>query len=166
MLPVRPATAADVPQLHALIERAYRGPASRAGWTHEADYLSAPRTDAATLAAIIGDPGETMLVAVEGDQIVACVQIGDKGGSAYLGFLAVEPTTQANGLGRAMLGAAEDHARGLGAGRMEMTVVDRRTALIAYYERRGYALTGEVRPFPAALLEAVPLAFVVMAKPL
>ena len=31
---------------------------------------------------------------------------------------------------------------------MEMTVIHRRTELIAWYERRGYAPTGETRPFP------------------
>ncbi len=164
---IRPATPADIPELHPLIERAYRGEASRAGWTHEADYLSGPRTDAATLAAIIAAPAETMLVGVDAGRVVACVQISDRrDGLAYLGFLAVEPVGQATGLGRTMIAAAEDHARGFGATRMEMTVVDRRTTLIAYYERRGYALTGETRPFPAALLEGVPLAFVVLAKSL
>jgi predicted N-acetyltransferase YhbS len=139
MFPMHPATLADIPALHALIERAYRGEASRAGWTHEADFLNGPRTDIATLTAIIADSRETMLVARDGDRIAACVQVSDKGDTAYLGFLAVEPTGQANGLGRTM---------------------------IADYERRGYALTGETRPFPAALLEGVPLAFVVLAKPL
>jgi predicted N-acetyltransferase YhbS len=166
MFPIHPATLADIPALHALIERAYRGEASRAGWTHEADFLNGPRTDIATLTAIIADSRETMLVARDGDRIAACVQVSDKGDTAYLGFLAVEPTGQANGLGRTMIAAAEDHARQIGATRMEMTVVDRRATLIAYYERRGYALTGETRPFPAALLEGVPLAFVVLAKPL
>lgn len=164
-MPIRPATAADVPALHALIERAYRGDASRAGWTHEADYLSGPRTTAAAVAAIVADPSATMLVADAGGAIVACVQVTDSGdGLAYLGLLAVEPTGQAAGVGRTMIAAAETHARAFGARRMEMTVVDRRAALIAYYERRGYAPTGETRPFPAELIEAMPLGLVVLAK--
>ena len=161
------AAAADLPRLHALIERAYRGEASRVGWTHEADYLSGPRTDAATLAAMIAAPDQTFLLAHDGDRLVASVAVSDVGGGvAYLGMLAVEPTGQANGVGRTMVAAAEDHARSIGATRIEMTVVDRRATLIAWYERRGYALTGETRPFPAALLEDVPLAFVVLAKTL
>ena len=167
MLPIRPATMADLPALHALIERAYRGPAARAGWTHEADYLSGPRTDAATLAATLADARATMLLATAGDRIAACVQVTDCGdGVAYMGMLAVEPAEQAGGTGRAMIAAAEDFARTLGARRMEMTVVDRRIELIAYYARRGYAPTGETRPFPPELLEATPLAFVVLAKTL
>ena len=65
-----------------------------------------------------------------------------------------------------MLTAAEAAARRRGATAVEMTVVDRRHELIAYYERRGYRRTGEVRPFPADLVEDVPLALVVLAKPL
>ena len=167
MLPIRRATPADIPALHALIERAYRGPESRAGWTHEADYLTRPRTTAATLAGIIADPAATMLLAVDGERLAACVQVTDCGdGVAYMGMLAVEPTAQAGGTGRTMIAAAEDMARGFGARRMEMTVVDRRATLIAYYERRGYVVTGETRPFPAALLEDAPLAFAVLAKDL
>ena len=32
--------------------------------------------------------------------------------------------------------------------RLEMTVIVQRDELIAWYERRGYRLTGERRPFP------------------
>jgi ribosomal protein S18 acetylase RimI-like enzyme len=161
---LRHATAADVPALHALIERAYRGDAARAGWTHEADLLSGPRTDAATLAAIVADPASTVLLNGDGG-LRASITVTDRGGIAYLGMLAVDPALQATGLGRTMLAAAEAHARAHGATAVEMTVVDRRPELIAYYERRGYVRTGEVRPFPAELTEDRPLALIVLAKP-
>ncbi len=164
---IRLATLADVPALHALVERAYRGPASRAGWTSEADFLTGPRTDAATLTAVVTDPAQSFLVAIPVDAINACVAVSDKGGGvAYLGMLAVEPAGQTQGLGRTMIAAAEDHARRFGATRMEITVVDHRRALIAWYERRGYIRTGEERPFPPELIEDTPLAFMVMTKPL
>lgn len=166
-MPIRLAMSADLPALHALIERAYRGDSSRAGWTHEADYLSAPRTSLSEVAAILADPAQTMLVLEEGGALVACVALTDRGdGTVYLGFLTVEPIAQAAGTGRTVLAAAENNARVSGARQIEMTVVDRRRELIAWYERRGYARTGETRPFPAALIEAVPLAFVVLTKPL
>ncbi len=165
-LPIRPATPADVPAVHALIERAYRGDSARRGWTNEADLLQGPRTDAASVAAIVAAPDKAFLVAVDGAAIVACIEVDLSGSVAYLGQLAVDPALQATGLGRGMLAAGEDRARDHGARVMEMTVVDRRPELIAYYRRRGYAPTGEVRPFPPALLESTPLALVVMAKPL
>jgi hypothetical protein len=47
-----------------------------------------------------------------------------------------------------LLTAAEDFAKERGAHRICMAVVNVRTTLIAWYERRGYALSGETRPFP------------------
>jgi ribosomal protein S18 acetylase RimI-like enzyme len=66
----------------------------------------------------------------------------------YLGLLTVRPDRQDQGLGRALLAAAEAHAKARGGRRIRMTVVDQRGSLIAWYERRGYRLTGERRPWP------------------
>ncbi|QYE35833.1 GNAT family N-acetyltransferase [Polymorphobacter sp. PAMC 29334] len=167
-LSIRPATAADLPDLHALIERSYRGEASRKGWANEADLLTQPRTDRATLAAIISDPAQTILVGEDAGIIRACVQVTIKGGGlAYIGLLAVDPDLQAGGFGRTMLTAAENAATERGATRFEMTVVSVRDTLIAYYERRGYSVTSEVRPFPEDLLEGgILLEFAVLAKTL
>ena len=40
-----PATAEDLPDLHALVHGAYRGDSARRGWTHEADLLDGQRID-------------------------------------------------------------------------------------------------------------------------
>ena len=66
----------------------------------------------------------------------------------YLGMLTVRPDLQAKGTGRTLLAAAEAAAAELGARRIRMTVVAIRDSLIAWYQRRGYALTGETRPWP------------------
>jgi ribosomal protein S18 acetylase RimI-like enzyme len=47
-----------------------------------------------------------------------------------------------------LLAAAERFAQERGAHRIRMSVVNVRTTLIAWYERRGYILTGETQPFP------------------
>ena len=52
----------------------------------------------------------------------------------------------------------------LHAANVEMTVIDCRAELIAYYERRGYARTGEARPFPVPC--DPPLSMIVLAKSL
>ena len=52
---IRDAAPADIPALHALIESAYRGESSRAGWTTEADLLDGQRTDPDDLADILGE---------------------------------------------------------------------------------------------------------------
>jgi ribosomal protein S18 acetylase RimI-like enzyme len=168
-----PATPDDIPALHALVERAYRGDSARRGWSHEADLLDGQRIDVEGLTAMIGDPAQHLLMLRDGDSIRGCVNLIGKGeGLAYLGLLTVEPRFQGSGIGRSLLAAAEDHARAaMGAVRLEMTVIVQRGELIAWYERCGYALTGERRPFPMhdprfGLPKRDDLAFVVLEKAL
>lgn len=146
---IRPATPADLPALHALVERAYRGDSAKAGWTHEADLLGGQRTDLAALTEMLADPEQHLLVALDVGALTGCVSVTRKpDGRGYLGLLTVDPTLQAAGLGKRLIAAAEDTARAFGADAMEMTVIASRGELIGYYERRDYALTGERRPFP------------------
>lgn len=168
----RTATPADIPALHALIEGAYRGETARAGWTHEADLLGGQRTDQAALADMIADPSQRLLVAGD-DTPTGCVAITAKPpATAYLGMLTVRPDLQGGGLGRKLIAAAEEAARAIfSAEVMEMTVIRQRPELIGWYERCGYVLTGERRPFPHGDPRfGVPndplLEFVVLEKPL
>jgi len=165
-LTIRPATLADLPAIHPVIERAYRGETARQGWTHEADLIQGPRTDLATLTAIVEHPRQALLIAWEDGIPVGCVNVADHGGATgYLGLLCIEPLRQAGGLGRQLIAAAEAHARdAFGCARIEMTVIEARRKLIEYYLRRGYAETGERRDFPIPL--DPPLFMTVLAKPL
>lgn len=173
MIDIRAATLADIPALHRLVERAYRGDSARKGWTHEADLLGGQRTDVAALGEMIADPTQRILLAIGADGLVGCVQVSQKDAdTAYLGLLSVDPDVQAGGLGKALIDAAERAARvEFSASKMEMTVIRQRSELIAYYERRGYALTSETRPFPLdderfGLPVSRDLSFVVLAKAL
>lgn len=163
---IRPATLAELPAIHAMIERAYRGDSARQGWTHEADLVTGTRTDLPSLQAIVADPKQVLLVLWEGRTPLGCVNVADCGDAlAYLGLLCIEPVRQGDGLGRQLLAAAEAHARSIfGAASMEMTVLEQRIELIAYYERRGWRRTGERRPFPVPL--DPPYVMEVLAKPL
>lgn len=149
-LTIRDATAADIPALHALVESAYRGEASRAGWTTEADLLEGQRTDADDLASILADPEQGMLTAWRGEQLVGCILIARRGeGTGYFGMLSVSPTLQGAGLGRTLIEAGEAAmADRFGAERVRISVIPQRDTLIAWYERLGYAATGETLPFP------------------
>ena len=163
-LTVRVAVPADLPRLHPVIERAYRGDSARQGWTHEADLLSGERIDDATLEAMFDDPAHLLLIAEQGDTAVGCVSLTARGdGLVYLGLLCVDPILQAGGIGKAIIVAAEKASRDrLDADRIEMTVIDSRVELISYYERRGFVRTGERRPFPVAVVP--PLGMVVLEK--
>ena len=166
MIRFRLARLADVPRLRALVEASYRGDTSRQGWTTEADLLDDERTSDAELAATIQSPASRVLVAEIEGKLAGTVTITDLGNKrAYLGMLCVDPALQAGGLGRALIADAEDTAvEAFGARVMEMTVIDARPELVAWYERRGYIRTGEVRPF--ALPGDYPFAMFVLERSL
>ncbi|KWT57554.1 GCN5 family acetyltransferase [Streptomyces albus subsp. albus] len=148
-LTYRAATEADVPALVALIESAYRGDASREGWTTEADLLEGQRTDPEGVAAVVGAPDSVLLVAENAGETVACCQLEHRGDHVYFGMFAVRPGLQGGGLGKVVMAEAERTARARwNAAEMRMTVIRQRSDLIAWYERRGYRRTGTMFPFP------------------
>jgi ribosomal protein S18 acetylase RimI-like enzyme len=148
---IRLAFVGEAKAITALIERAYRGDESRRAWTTEADILTGPRTTVEEIKGLLADPQSRFLVAADGGALSACALIRNEDGVGYFGMFAVRPDLQGAGLGRAMLAAAERQARALWNCRaMTMTVISLRKDLIGYYERRGYKLTGEQKPFPFA----------------
>jgi ribosomal protein S18 acetylase RimI-like enzyme len=144
----RPAILSDIERLHALVESAYRGDSAKQGWTHEAEMLSGQRLDQTMLADMLHDPQQSLVVAEGGDGIVGCVSVTRKGDHAYLGLLTVAPHLQGQGIGKKLTSAAEDVVRGWDLKRIEMRVIRHRHELIAWYEKLGYVITGETRPFP------------------
>ena len=147
----RNATLRDVDAIVELVHSAYRGDASRAGWTTEADLLDGQRTDADDVRSCIERPGSLILLAIDGTtrEPVACAHLAQQDGSGYFGMFSVRPTLQNAGVGKQLLARAErlvfNHWR-LPA--LRMTVIDVRDELIAFYERRGYRRTGIHKPFP------------------
>lgn len=159
------ASPADAPALKRLLEAAYRGDAARRGWNHEADILDGERITEKELDGLLADAEVTMLVARDGEALVGSVAVTRKNAAlAYLGMLCVDPGLQSAGIGRRLLDAAEEHARRQGVAAMEMTVIDSRNALIAWYVRSAYRRTGETRPFP--VLRDPPITFTVLEKAL
>ncbi|KAK3387825.1 acyl-CoA N-acyltransferase [Podospora didyma] len=148
----RLAVESDAPQLIVLVQSAYRGAASRQGWTTEADLLSGNRIDLDGLVTKITAPDSAVILAFStSGEMVACCEVVKNGDDvAYFGMFAVDPTKQAGGIGRQVLGYAEEWVRAQwqGVAKMEMTVIFTRKELIAWYGRRGYRTTGERREFP------------------
>ncbi|MER7870474.1 GNAT family N-acetyltransferase [Streptomyces cellulosae] len=148
-LTFRDATDADVDALVELIESAYRGESSRAGWTTEADILHGQRTDPEGVLEVVKAADSRLLTVEREGRIVACCQLEHRGDHAYFGMFAVSPALQGAGLGRTVIAEAERQAReGWGVTEMHMTVISLREDLIAWYERRGYRRTGRTTPFP------------------
>ncbi|SCK57433.1 GNAT family N-acetyltransferase [Streptomyces sp. WMMB 322] len=139
----------DVHALVALLESAYRGDSSRAGWTTEADLLEGQRTDPEGVGAVVTGAGSIMLAAERAGELVGCCQLERRGDVAYFGMFAVRPGLQGAGLGKVVLAEAERMVVAEWRSReMQMTVIRQREDLIAWYERRGYTRTGKVSPFP------------------
>ncbi|MDX2560639.1 GNAT family N-acetyltransferase [Streptomyces sp. TX20-6-3] len=168
----REAVLDDVPALVPLVESAYRGDASRGGWTTEADILQGQRTDPEGVAAVITTPNSRLLVVERDGDIVACCQLEHRGEAAYFGMFAVRPELQGAGLGKQIIAEAERRVRELWDVReMHMTVITVREELIAWYERRGYRRTGRMTPFPYGderfgLPQRDDLEFELLVKPL
>jgi ribosomal protein S18 acetylase RimI-like enzyme len=147
----RAAISSDLDYLVALVESAYRGDVSRVGWTTEADLLDGQRTSKADLAPILIDPNSMILLAQDEatNTLLACCHLEKQNASAYFGMFAVAPNLQGSGLGKQMMLEAERIARDeFKAEHIEMTVIDIRSELIEFYQRRGYERTGIYKPFP------------------
>lgn len=151
-VPLTPAADADLEAVAALVNSAYRGETSRQGWTTEADYLDGQRTDAETLRRQLAEDPNAILLTLrdtaDGPLLGTAWLEPATADAWYLGMLTVRPDLQARQLGRAVLAGAEAVAAARGARRVVLTVVHIRDTLIAWYQRRGYRLTGETRPFP------------------
>ena len=153
MLHFHKAELVDAQDIAALINSAYRGETSRAGWTTEADILDGLRTTTKEVASIIKREDAFILVGVLRDQIVAtiCCEKQNAHGRniAHLGMIAVKPTLQSKGHGTTMIQAAEAMtAREWRVVGFHMAVITVREELISFYERLGYAHTGEFKNFP------------------
>lgn len=159
----------DVQVLAALINSAYRGEASKKGWTTEADLLKGElRTDISTLAGLIDNPQSVILKYTTAENVIAgsvYLEIQAKG--LYLGMLTVSPLLQAAGIGRQLLVAAEEYAKEKECLCIFMSVISVRHELIAWYERHGYKNSGETKPFPDDDRFGIPtqfLEFIIMEK--
>jgi ribosomal protein S18 acetylase RimI-like enzyme len=148
-LQFRAATAADVPAIVDLVTSAYRGDASRVGWTTEADFLDGNRIDPDVLRHDIARPRSRVVLAERDGALLACAHVAEEDGHGYFGMFSVVPGLQNGGIGKLLLAECERIARDEWAlPGMHMSVIDIRDELIAFYERRGYRRTGIYKPFP------------------
>ncbi|UOQ73156.1 GNAT family N-acetyltransferase [Hymenobacter cellulosilyticus] len=148
-LTTAPAAASDIPALVSFVNSVYRGENSKQGWTTEAHLLDGPRIDAESLAEMLVAEGATLLMSRnEVGELVGSVYLQKQADVMYLGMLSVDATRQGGGIGKFLLGAADDYARRQKCSRMKITVIAVRHELLAWYERHGYHRTGATVPFP------------------
>ena len=143
------ATVADADAIACLVNKAYRPAGAERGWTHEADLVASDRTSAAQVAGLLR-PGSSVLLLLIDGTIAACVHVEQVVDACRIGMLATEPKWQNLGLGKRLLEQAERFAVDVWSARcLLMSVLSSRPELLAFYERRGYARTGERTAYPA-----------------
>lgn len=155
--PVRPATAADLPEILRVVNLAY---------VVEAFFKTGDRLTPDELAARFDDPCATFLVrdAAPG-RLAASVAFEVRGDRGWFGLLAVDPAEQGRGHARALIDAMEARCRRLGLRGLDLSIVDLREELPAFYGRFGFAVTGRA-PFPHAEKISRPVEYILMGKEL
>lgn len=147
MFTFKKSTFSDAREISRLVNSAYRGESSKKGWTTEESLLDGLRTNINELKNMIGS--HDIIVALnEHKEIVGCVYLEKRKDGLYLGMLTVNPALQAQGLGKILMHQAELYAKEHSLSKIIMTVIDSRSELIAFYERRGFKFTGKLIPFP------------------
>jgi GNAT superfamily N-acetyltransferase len=148
---LNPAVEAEYAEIIDLVNLAFRGTGPTASWNIE-HFIEGQRLNDSLLREDLAAKPEAHLLtyrdAPDGPLLGTVLLDPKKDGVWYLGLLSVRPDLQKRKLGSALLAAAEDYAKQRGARRIQMTVVNVRDTLIAWYERRRYTLTSETRPFP------------------
>ncbi|MFI7602837.1 GNAT family N-acetyltransferase [Actinoplanes sp. NPDC049681] len=107
-------------------------------WLAAAENTSRPVDSPAAVAALhLRDP-DALILALDGDEIVGTVIAGWDGWRCHLYRLAVAPSRRRAGIGRALLGAAEQRCRALGGIRMDAMVLDDNEAAHDIWAAHGY----------------------------
>lgn len=149
---LEPAKESDYAEIIDLVNLAFRGTGHSASWNIEAGIIAGQRlTESLLREDLTANPNAHFLIHRDDadGSLLGTVWLEPKQDDVwYLGLLTVRPELQNRQLGRTLLTASEQFAKERGARRIRMTVVNLREALIAWYLRRGYALTGETKPYP------------------
>jgi ribosomal protein S18 acetylase RimI-like enzyme len=125
---LRPATAADVPRLSELVRAAYGHYVERLGGPPRPltdDYVEVVRT-------------HRVIVAERGGEIVGLVVLGAGDEGFFVDNVAVDPSHQGIGVGRALLEHAEVAAREAGFDSIYLYTHERMVENLALYSRIGY----------------------------
>jgi ribosomal protein S18 acetylase RimI-like enzyme len=83
-------------------------------------------------------PNSTILVGREDEKIVASAMVGHEGHRGWVYYVAVDPDHRGQGLGRAIMSAAEDWLRQAGIAKLQLLVRQDNAKASAFYETIGY----------------------------
>lgn len=89
-------------------------------------------------------PSSTVLSAWSEEALVGTVMVGHDGHRGWVYYLAVDEQHRGRGLGRALMGAAEDWVRAQGIPKLQLMVRTSNTVARGFYDRLGYAVQDTV----------------------
>jgi GNAT superfamily N-acetyltransferase len=140
----------DAKAISDLVNSAYRGDSSYAGWTTEADILDGQRTSPKEIEEKIERPDTLILTAYQDQDLIGTCElnINKESSELFFGMFSIRPSMQNKGIGKQFITQVEKLAAEWNLRKIKMSVITVRTELIEYYKRRGYQVTGEIIPFP------------------
>lgn len=86
----------------------------------------------------LAGPSSAVLVAEEAGGIIGSVMVGHDGHRGWLYYLAAEPGRRGQGIGRALVAAAEAWLRARGVPKVQLMIRPTNTAVARFYDRLGY----------------------------
>ena len=128
--PSRPMTDSDIPALVTL-------------W-HAAGVARPWNDPARDIAFARRGPHSTLLLAERAGQVLASAMVGEDGHRGWVYYVAAAPEAQGEGLGRAIMAAAEAWLRGRGVWKVQLLVREDNARARGFYERLGYRDTRAV----------------------
>jgi N-acetylglutamate synthase-like GNAT family acetyltransferase len=137
---VRPASAADLPEIARVVNLAFRV---------EDHFVHGDRTTVGQLAERMAQPGVEFLV-VDSDTpgaLAAAVVFEARADHGYFGMLSVDPALHGRGIARLLIESMEARCRELGLTTLRIDIVNLRHELPAFYARFGFVEVGR-KPFP------------------
>ncbi|MEV6305082.1 GNAT family N-acetyltransferase [Actinoplanes sp. NPDC051861] len=107
-------------------------------WQVAAENDSRPADTTAAISALHGRDPDSLIVAVDGDEIVGTVIAGWDGWRCHLYRLAVAPARRREGIGGLLIAAAEERFRRFGGTRADAMVLDENEAAHRIWAAHGY----------------------------
>ena len=92
------------------------------------------------IAFCVDGPASELFVADDHGRVVGTAMAGHDGHRGWLYYVAVESASRGTGLGRRLVGHAEDWLRGLGVRKVNLIIRDTNTQVRGFYERLGYVV--------------------------
>jgi ribosomal protein S18 acetylase RimI-like enzyme len=80
----------------------------------------------------------TILAARDGDALIGTAMVGVDGHRGWVYYLAVAPSRQRSGLGRALMQACEDWIKARGHPKIQLMVRTENAAAVGFYKALGY----------------------------